>query len=69
MTWSGEPDLLAWMERSRLDVARGINNHLGEPQTQAALTRFITNLEPAVEKLESFLAQPTVGARGVGGIP
>jgi hypothetical protein len=58
MTWFEEPDLLAWMERSRLDVARGINAHLSEPQTQAALARFLANLEPAVEKLESFLAQP-----------
>jgi hypothetical protein len=56
MTWFEEPDLLAWMERSRLDVARGINAHLAEPQTQAALARFLANLEPAVEKLESFLA-------------
>jgi hypothetical protein len=58
MTWFEEPDLLAWMERSRLDVARGINAHLSEPQTQAALARFLANLEQAVEKLESFLAQP-----------
>jgi hypothetical protein len=58
MTWFEEPDLLAWMERSRLDVARGINAHLSEPQTQAAVARFLANLEPAVEKLESFLAQP-----------
>jgi hypothetical protein len=58
MTWFEEPDLLAWMERSRLDVARGINAHLAEPQTQAALARFVANLEPAVEKLESFLAAP-----------
>jgi hypothetical protein len=57
MTWFEEPDLLAWMERSRLDVARGINAHLSEPQTQAALARFLANLEPAVEKLESFLVE------------
>ncbi len=57
MTWFEEPDLLAWMERSRLDVARGINAHLTEPQTQAAVARFLANLEPAVEKLESFLAE------------
>ena len=55
--WFEEPDLLAWMERSRLDVARGLNAHLSEPQTQAATARFLTNLEPAVEKLESFLAE------------
>jgi NAD(P)-binding Rossmann-like domain len=58
MAWSGEPDVLAWLERSRLDVARGINAHLSEPQMQAAVARYVENLEPAVEKLESFLAQP-----------
>ncbi len=61
MTWFEEPDLLAWMERSRLDVARGINAHLSEPQTQAAVARFLANLEPAVEKLESFVAQTHAG--------
>jgi hypothetical protein len=55
--WFEEPDLLAWMERSRLDVARGLNAHLSEPQTQAVVARFLTNLEPAVEKLEIFLAE------------
>jgi hypothetical protein len=55
--WFEEPDLLAWMERSRLDVARGLNAHLSEPQTQAAAARFLTNLEPAVERLEGFLAE------------
>jgi hypothetical protein len=57
MTWSGEPDVLAWLERSRLDVARGINAHLTEPQMQSAVARYVENLEPAVEKLESFLAE------------
>jgi NAD(P)-binding Rossmann-like domain len=58
MTWSGEPDVLAWLERSRLDVARGINAHLSEPQMQSAVARYVENLEPAVEKLESLLTQP-----------
>jgi NAD(P)-binding Rossmann-like domain len=61
MAWSGEPDVLAWLERSRLDVARGINAHLGEPQTQAAVARYVENLEPAVAKLESFIAVPQRG--------
>jgi len=59
-TWSAEPDLVAWLERSRLDVARGISDHLGEPRMQAALARYVAHGEPAVEKLESFL---TAGAR------
>jgi hypothetical protein len=57
MLWSGEPDLIAWMGRSRLDVARGMNDHVTEPQMQAALARYVANSEPALERLESLLAQ------------
>jgi hypothetical protein len=57
MTWSGEPDLMEWLERSRLNVARGINAHSSELQMQAALARYAANSEQAIEKLESFLAQ------------
>lgn len=57
MTWSQEPDLLAWMERSRLDPARGINAHLADSQVQSALARYATNGEQAVDKLKSLLAQ------------
>jgi hypothetical protein len=56
-TWSREPDLVAWMARSRLDVARGINDHLTEPRMQSALTRYVANNEQAIDKLESFLIQ------------
>jgi hypothetical protein len=48
---------MAWLERSRLNVARGIDAHLTEPQMQAALARYIANSEQAIDKLESFLAQ------------
>jgi hypothetical protein len=54
--WSAEPDLVAWMERSRLDVARGINAHLAEPQTQAAVARYVANSEPALDNLDSLLS-------------
>jgi hypothetical protein len=56
MAWSDEPDVIAWMERSRLNVARGIGAHLTKPQMQAALARYVANSEQAVDKLESFLA-------------
>jgi hypothetical protein len=62
MMWSDEPDLVAWLERSRLNVARGINAHLTEPRMRSALARFVENWEPAVEKLESFLT-PTAWAQ------
>jgi hypothetical protein len=57
MTWSAEPDVVAWLERSRLNVARGIADHLTEPQMQSALARYIANSEQATDKLDSFLVQ------------
>jgi hypothetical protein len=58
MTWSQEPDLLAWMARSRLDPAAAIADHLTEPLMQSALARYVAHQDPAIERLESFLAQP-----------
>lgn len=52
MLWSGEPEIVAWMSRSRLDVACGMNDHLTEPRMQEALARWVANSEPALEQLE-----------------
>jgi NAD(P)-binding Rossmann-like domain len=57
MRWSKEPDILAWLERSRLNVARGITNHLAEPQMRSALARYLASSEQASDKLESLLVQ------------
>jgi len=56
VTWSQEPDIVAWMDRSRLDVGRGIIAHASEPRVQAALARYVANNEPAIDKLEGLLA-------------
>ncbi len=56
-TWNGEPDLMAWMEKSRLNVARGIGDHLAAPDMQSALTRYAANVEPAVANLEKLQAR------------
>jgi NAD(P)-binding Rossmann-like domain len=50
--WMASPELSAWMERSRLNAARGIADHMDDPQMQEALTRFVTNAEPSVANLE-----------------
>jgi hypothetical protein len=57
MTWSQEPDIVAWLEGSRLNVARGIDTHMTEPQMQSALARYVANNERAIDKLEGFLVQ------------
>jgi hypothetical protein len=63
-TWLGDADLSAWMERARLNAARGIGDHLTDPRMASALTRMFANAEPAVAKLEAFQAQ---GLRAGGG--
>jgi hypothetical protein len=53
--WSREPDLKAWLQRSRLDIARGIRDHLDDRRMQSALTRLTENREPAIANLERLL--------------
>ena len=48
------------MERSRLNAARGIGDHTGDPKMASSLTRMFANSEPAVANLERMLA--TIGA-------
>ena len=42
---------LAWMERSRLDAARGIGDHMTDPGMRSALARLVANTEPAIANL------------------
>jgi hypothetical protein len=44
------------MEASRLDAARGINDHLTDARMLSALTRWVENAEPAVANLERLTA-------------
>jgi len=57
-TWLGDPDLSAWMEKARLNAARGIGDHHADPRMKSALTRMFANWEPALAKLETFQATP-----------
>ena len=54
--WLADGDLSAWMDGSRLNAARGIGDHLGDPRMTSALTRMFANAEPAVTKLETLHA-------------
>jgi hypothetical protein len=56
-TWLADPDLSAWMERARLNAARGIGDHLTDPRMNSALARMFANAEPAVKKLELLQAE------------
>jgi hypothetical protein len=58
--WSNEPDIRSWLERSRLNLLRGVAEHMTDPRMQAALTRLAANRKPAMEKLEQLLGETTV---------
>jgi hypothetical protein len=53
--WARDPDVSAWLERSRLNLARGAADHAGEPRMQSALERLFANLEPAMANLERLM--------------
>ena len=55
--WDAEPDLVAWKDRSRLDAARGMAEHMDEPRMQEALHRLLLNTEPAMANLNRLLAE------------
>jgi hypothetical protein len=56
--WNGQPDVTAWLERSRTNIARGMFDYADDPRMQTALTRQITNSEPAIAKLKKLEADP-----------
>ncbi|MEX0972615.1 MAG: hypothetical protein WDZ46_05095 [Solirubrobacterales bacterium] len=52
--WLGEPDLSAWLAGNRLNLLRALPDHAAEPPVQVALERYLTNVEPAIERLEQL---------------
>jgi NAD(P)-binding Rossmann-like domain len=56
IVWAADPDLSAWMQRSRLNATCGMAEHRADPQMKSALTRLFTNIEPAINKLETLMA-------------
>jgi hypothetical protein len=51
MAWGNEPDLAGWIAGTRLNLLRAFPEHMHEPRAQEALTRFLTNVGPALERL------------------
>jgi hypothetical protein len=48
--WLSEPDIAGWIAESRLNLLRGLPDRAGDPQVQAAVERFLTNVGPAIER-------------------
>jgi hypothetical protein len=54
---SAEPDVAAWQERSRLNLTRGMGDHMSDPRMQSALARWDANMELALKNAEQLLAE------------
>jgi hypothetical protein len=53
-----DPDLVAWLERSRLNIVRGMRDHLDDPRITQSAERNKRNYGAAAENLEAFLREP-----------
>lgn len=52
-----EPDIKAWQASSRLNLTRGMENHLDDPRMKTALDRWQANAEHAFKNAERLLAE------------
>ena len=50
-TWSQDPDLAGWLNRSRLNVSRGTKERRNEPALRAPLQRIKQSMGPALANL------------------
>jgi hypothetical protein len=60
--WATDPDLSAWMQRSRLNATCGMADHQRDPVMESALARLFTNVEPAINKLETLMTGTRAGS-------
>ncbi len=49
--WLSEPDISAWLAGSRLNLLRALPDHAAEPSVQTAVTRYLTHLTEAIDRL------------------
>jgi hypothetical protein len=55
-TWRQVADVQSWIDGCRLDLSRGMTEHLEHPRMQAALARFAEHVGPAAQRLQSGFA-------------
>ena len=57
--WNQHTDVTEWLERSRLNISRGMFDHLDDPRMSEAITRLLTYTEPAITNLKNLHAAAT----------
>ena len=55
--WDQTPDIAAWAEGCRLNIAAGLMDHAGDPGVGDALGKYITHTTPAFENLAKLRAE------------
>jgi hypothetical protein len=55
--WDQTPDVAAWVEGCRLNLASGMLDHASEPGVGDALGKYLTSYAPAIENLEKLYAE------------
>jgi hypothetical protein len=56
LTHGAEPDLSAWIDRSRLNTFRGMSAHATDPGVVAGLTQMLEHVGPALANADRLLA-------------
>ncbi|MET1002318.1 MAG: NAD(P)-binding protein [Acidimicrobiia bacterium] len=59
MEWQGASDLQEWIDRSRLNLMRGLNENEDHATVRELQGRFLAAVFPALEKVPMFAAQAT----------
>ncbi|MFP4636611.1 MAG: NAD(P)-binding protein [Nitriliruptoraceae bacterium] len=62
-TWRSEPDIQAWLQRSRLNIGRAVPHHLDDEQVQAARARIGIHGRAAITSLARLLQDDPVRSR------
>lgn len=57
LVWNQHPDVVDWIERSRLNLAGGLGAHTHEPGVDEALGSYFGNMDRAIENLATFRQQ------------
>jgi len=55
--WDREPGVRDWIETSRLNIAAGLGQHLGDPGVAQAVGSYLEHTAQAIENLGTFRAQ------------
>lgn len=55
VAWQREPDIQAWLQRSRLNISRALPEHLDDPRVQRAVANIVSHGRDAIGNLRRLL--------------